>query len=87
LRPSLVRSQSVGREPIPPDWRSLLARFPTDVREAWEERAAIIQYDGGEPRPTAERRAFDCIVSDYAEARAILSESRCQSNVTKVVSG
>jgi hypothetical protein len=87
LRPSLVRSQSIGREPIPPDWRSFLARFPHDVREAWEERAAIIQYDGGEPRPTAERRAFECIVSDYVEARAILREYCCQSNVIKVVSG
>jgi hypothetical protein len=36
--------------------------LPPDVREAYEERAALIEYDGGEPRKTAERRAFECIV-------------------------
>ena len=60
---------------IPSDWRSVLATFPEDIRDAWEERAAIIEFDGREPRPTAERRAFECVVGairgsgyDLAEA-------------------
>ncbi len=72
MRLAIARSQNAGRGAIPPDWRSVLARFPEDAREAWEERAAIIQYDGGEPRPTAERRAFECIVDAFGEADDIL---------------
>lgn len=60
------------RHAIPADWRKVLAKFPDDLRDAWEERAAIIQYDGQEPRPTAERRAFECIASAYEEAAALL---------------
>lgn len=58
--------------PVPADWRSVLAKFPPALLDAWEERAAIIQYDGQEPRPTAERRAFDCIVRSEEEADALL---------------
>ncbi len=65
---SIVRNESAGSLVIPPDWRSVLSLFPDDARDAWEERAAIIQYDGREPRPTAERRAFECIVDAYEEA-------------------
>ena len=60
------------RHAIPSDWRRVLAKFPDDLRDAWEERAAIIQYDGQEPRPTAERRAFECITRAYEEAAALL---------------
>jgi hypothetical protein len=60
------------RYAIPSDWRRVLAKFPDDLREAWEERAAIIQYDGLEPRPTAERRALECITRAYEEATALL---------------
>ncbi len=60
--------------PSPSDWRAILARFPDDLRDVWEERAAIIQYDGGEPRPTAERRAFECITHAYEEAAALLRD-------------
>jgi hypothetical protein len=33
------------------------ARQSTDLRELFEERAAIIEFDGGFPREEAERRA------------------------------
>lgn len=29
-----------------------------EVIELWEERASIIEYDGGQPRRDAERRAY-----------------------------
>ena len=64
---TLVRSDDGMRNPTPPDWRSILAEFPDDVRDAWEERAAIIQYGVGEPGPAAERRAFECVVSEFAD--------------------
>ena len=69
---SIARNQIGHGMVIPPDWRSVLAQLSTSVQEAWEERAAIIQYDGGEPRPTAERRAFQCVVDAFEEAEGIL---------------
>ena len=36
--------------PAPSTW-------PADAREHYEERAAILEYDGGYPRREAERRA------------------------------
>lgn len=44
-----------------------VAIWPDDLRESWDERAAIIQYCGGETRETAERRAFDCYSAEAAE--------------------
>lgn len=35
-----------------------VAGWPEDWRDAWEERAAIIEYDAGETREEAERRAY-----------------------------
>ena len=33
-------------------------RWPDDWREAWEERAAIMEFDGGLPRALAELEAW-----------------------------
>ena len=38
-----------------------LATLSPDEREWWEERAAIIEYDGGLDRATAERLAWECL--------------------------
>jgi hypothetical protein len=51
-----------GARPLPSHWRRLIETLPPDVRDSYEERAALIEYDGGEPRKTAERRAFECVV-------------------------
>jgi ribosome modulation factor len=32
-----------------------------DEREYWEERAAIMEYEGGLPRRKAEIKAFECL--------------------------
>lgn len=53
---------SGGARPLPADWRVLLDLLPEDLRELYEERAALIEYDGGEKRATAERRAFECLM-------------------------
>jgi hypothetical protein len=37
-----------------------VAGWPDDLRDDFEERAAIIEYDGREPREVAERRAYGC---------------------------
>jgi len=51
-----------GGRPLPRNWRSLLAHLPEDLRDLYEERAALIEYDGGEKRASAERRAFECVL-------------------------
>ena len=73
---SVVRSQNSAQATIPRNWRAMLAELPEGMKEAWEERAAIIQYDGGEPRSTAERRAFECVVQDFADIPAILKTTQ-----------
>jgi hypothetical protein len=35
-----------------------VSSWPEDWRDAWAERAAIIEYDAGETREEAERRAY-----------------------------
>jgi len=60
-RSALTLHSGDGR-PLPADWRSWLEFLPEDLRDAYEERAALIEYDGGEKRRTAERRAFECVV-------------------------
>jgi hypothetical protein len=40
-------------------WRAAVASWPADERERWEERAAIMEFDGGLPRDQAERAAYD----------------------------
>jgi len=45
-----------------PDW-------PTGARARYEERAAIMQYDGALSREEAERNAEDLIRQQWAEAR------------------
>ena len=69
---SVARSQTKDIRIVPNDWRAILAEFPEEILDAWEERAAIIEYDGREPRPTAERRAFECVVGQFEEAADIV---------------
>lgn len=54
-------------------WRSVVAGWPEDLRADFEERAAIMEFDGGLPRPMAERRAYQIVRSAEAVARLIRS--------------
>ena len=44
-----------------PDLPILVKDWPGDWKEIFEERAAIMEYDGNRPRPEAERRAERCV--------------------------
>jgi hypothetical protein len=59
---------SGAARPLPADWRALLDLLPEDLRETYEERAALIEFDGGEKRATAERRAFECVMESAGGA-------------------
>ncbi len=41
----------------------VVATWPADWRELWEERAGIAEYDGNMPRPLAEDWAFHLLLS------------------------
>ncbi len=60
-------------KPLPANWRRLLAELPEDLLDLYEERAAMIEYDGGEKRKTAERRAFECVMGQSEEAAGIFA--------------
>jgi len=50
-------------EPLDRDVAEALAGLTPDQREAFEERAAILEYDAGLPRRTAERRVLAEVLS------------------------
>ncbi|MBB4199670.1 hypothetical protein CCR94_07340 [Rhodoblastus sphagnicola] len=68
-----------GGRPLPTDWRLWLNLLPDDLRDAYEERAALIEYDGGEKRRTAERRAFECVVWRNEAARGFIEACCAQA--------
>lgn len=49
--------------PLDRDVAEALAGLTPEQREAFEERAAILEYDAGFPRRTAERRALAEVLS------------------------
>lgn len=52
-----------------PDWiNDMLDRLEDDLREDYEERAAIIEYDGGLPRDHAECLALLNILREHPAA-------------------
>jgi hypothetical protein len=54
-----------------PAWRAEVAAWPAALAEAWEERAAIREYDGEFARYDAELLAFDDITRALVEGRMV----------------
>jgi len=48
-------------------YTDMTAAWPDDVREEWEERAAIMEYDGEMTRLQAERAAVRDVLSRHPE--------------------
>ena len=48
--------------------QALVERLPEDLREAWEERSAIREFDGGFSRPHAEALALLDLVESEPDA-------------------
>jgi hypothetical protein len=51
---------------------AVVADWPPAWHEAFEERAAIMEFDGGLSRVEAERRAEACIRSEFERIDALL---------------
>lgn len=56
--PSTPTPPTPPTEPLDEHVRRIVARLDAGRREAFEERAAIVEYDAGLPREEAERRAL-----------------------------
>lgn len=50
-------------QPLDADVARAVAKLNEDDREAFEERAAIFEYDAGLPRREAERRALAALTT------------------------
>ena len=68
-----IVSKSPGFE-IGLELREAVAQWPEDLRDLWDERAAILEYDAGLPRPIAERQAFQ-IVRGANEVDVLMAEA------------
>lgn len=66
LVPGARRFMQVGLEV---SWRNVVKGWPEDLRADFEERAAIMEFDGGAPREEAERRAYEVIRTALDAAR------------------
>jgi hypothetical protein len=42
----------------------------------YDERAGIAEFDGGLPRPRAEKRAFDCCVAEWLDRNLASSDAK-----------
>lgn len=63
LRPEIPMSTS--SHPIVTDFADLLDE---NLREAWEERAAVMQFEAGIPRDLAEALALLLVIRQYPTA-------------------
>ncbi|MFD2112546.1 hypothetical protein [Thiorhodococcus fuscus] len=52
-------ARSSYRSPVDAEIAAFVARLDADLREYFEERAAIAEFDGGLSRSEAERQAYD----------------------------
>ncbi|MBN1320527.1 MAG: hypothetical protein JXA87_06780 [Thermoleophilia bacterium] len=53
------------------DLPAKVADWPEEWREIWEERSAIMEYDGGLPRPEAKRQAEERVRLEHARAHSL----------------
>lgn len=57
----VVRDMVVQSAPVAPQHMAIIETWPDDLKDQWEERAAIMQHDGRLERSVAERKAFEDI--------------------------
>jgi hypothetical protein len=68
-----ARLTAADREAIRAHKRELLAALLLEgLRDEYEERAGIVEYDGGQPRTAAERLAFEAALAEWLNDDASL---------------
>jgi hypothetical protein len=59
-------TQSFELPPVRVNWQEQLAGWPQEWRDLWDERAAIMEYEGNLARDDAERHAFERLREDIS---------------------
>jgi hypothetical protein len=59
--------QNFERPPVRLNWRHQLDGWPQEWRDLWDERAAIMEYEGDLARGEAERHAFELLRDDLSQ--------------------
>jgi hypothetical protein len=59
-----TRTKSAGFR-IGIELHHMIAHWPEGVRNLWEERAAILEYDADVPRPLAEWQAYEIVCNSH----------------------
>ena len=60
---STAVTSSAYAPPLNPTVAAAVEKLPEGAREAFEERAAIMEHDGGLPRADAEREALSIVLA------------------------
>lgn len=66
VRDVSIKSQRVSPAPGRMDHKAIVATWPKDMQDEWEERAAIMEHDGRLERSIAERNAFADVKTQMA---------------------
>jgi hypothetical protein len=69
--------QSLGPLPATLNWQEQLAGWPQEWRDLWDERAAIMEVEGGLSRDEAERHAFERLRDDPSHPECAGMASDC----------
>ncbi len=70
VRPVVVPASSPEPSPLAPEpWRHALETWDAEARFVWEERGAIMQFDGGLSLEAAEKAAFEDVSRDRDATR------------------
>jgi hypothetical protein len=65
--------------PLEPIVEALVSRLDANLREAFEERAGILQFEAGKPRDLAEALALLDVIRSYpAQAHTCLSSRNAE---------
>jgi hypothetical protein len=59
---SALKQALAQHKPTLRTWRQQVVAWDIDTRELWEERAAIMEYDGSLSRERAEWQSFLCVI-------------------------
>ena len=72
-------------EPTDKELAQALERLPAHIREAWEERAAIRQYDGELTRASAERLALMDVRAIFRDEETLYLRSKTLHSIPPIL--
>ena len=75
IKPSAPLQDEATAATRPKNWKVLIqGRWPIVYEEEWEERAAIMTYEGGLPKREAEEKAYEDLVLRHKQLKTYEDE-------------